>query len=140
MAAQGRLQVVLDTNQWGAHTLLRSHLSASLIFLIEQRDALIVVPGVVKREVHSHLHATYERALAEMKGSLSRIRMILGEAPEPEFAAVEAVDVALETRLEELGSLVEVLEHDERHHVEAGEMVLTGLVPNGKRNQQYKDC
>lgn len=127
-----RLHVVLDTNQWDAHTLLRSHLSASLIFLVEQHDGRIVVPGVVRQEVVAHLAAAYASALAEIRSSLSRVRMILGHAPDPDFAPEGAVETALDERLDELGPLVEVGDVAGRHHAEAGQMVLAGLAPNSK--------
>ncbi len=66
-AVDGPLCIALDTNQWKAHTMLRSHLSASLIYLIEQHSAKLGVPEVVSIEVRDHLIATFAKSLSQVK-------------------------------------------------------------------------
>jgi hypothetical protein len=133
------LCVVLDTNQWDSHTLLRSHLSASLVFLIEQRDGRLGLPPIVRIELERHLIASYEKAVAEIDGNLSRMRMILGRAPSPEFADSASVSEAVTDRLSELGSLLYEPPLDAEHYVEAGRMVIEERAPNKKGSQQFKD-
>ena len=134
------LCVVLDTNQWDAHTMLRSHLAASLIYLLEHHDAKLGVPKVVENEITKHAHETLQKALTAASGALDRIRMVLGVAPDPEMPADTAAGGAAEQRLHELGPLIERVAIETRHHVAAGQMVLEGIAPNGPKDQQFKDC
>lgn len=120
--------------------MLRSHLSASLIYLIEQHAATLGVPEVVSIEVQDHLVATFKKSLGQVTAGLDRLRMILGKAPDPGMPGEVAVSEALERRLRELGSLVVHVPLEDRHHVAAGQMVLCGMAPNSPRGQQFKDC
>lgn len=138
--AERPLCVVLDTNQWDAHRMLRSHLAASLIFLIERHKAKLGVPEVVAAEVGSHAVEAYRKAIGEASSTMDRIRMILGRSPDPDFLPEEAARDALQERLEELGDLVVRLDIEDRHHIAAGAMVLAGTAPNAERSQQFKDC
>ncbi len=134
------LCVVLDTNQWEAHTMLRSHLAAALIHLLERHRAVLAIPEVIATEVQDHLVVAYRKVINEISSSLGRLRMILARSPDPELPAEEAAREALRQRLDELGSLVLEVPASDRHFISAGRMVLSGLAPNAKGSQQFKDC
>lgn len=134
------LLVVIDTNVWDAHTLLRSHLSASMIFLLERLEGQIVLPEVVKVEVRAHLVEAHSKCAADVRAALGRVQMILGRSPDPDFEGQSAVEQAFDDRIAELGPLIRESDIVERHFQEAGAMVLAGTAPNSAKNQQFKDC
>lgn len=131
--------VVLDTNIWDGHTMLRSHLSASLIHLIERHGGTLGLPAVVAREVEEHLAAAYRKALKSVSSGLGRVRMIHGHSPILELPE-EMAEGAFEERLAELYGLLLRLECPPEHFAEAGEMVLSKSPPNTQDSQQFKDC
>lgn len=120
--------------------MLRSHLAASLIYLLEQHEAKLGLPEVVEIEVNDHLRVTSNKSIAAATAALERMRMVFGEAPDPEMPDASALGPALERRVSELGSLVLRVPIEHRHHVAAGEMVLAGVAPNAPKSQQFKDC
>ncbi len=77
-----------------------------------------------------------QRDLARATGEL---RQFFGEAPGVEEHGEQEVQQAFEERLDELGSLVEILPAADEDLVHAGRMVLTYKAPSTRKSQQYRD-
>ncbi len=120
--------------------MLRSHLAASLIHLIERHNGRLALPEVVAVEIEAHAVAEYRKAVKQALSTLGRIRMIIGRSPDPTFPSEDAASEALSQRREELRHVLFPTETQDRHFLAAAQMVLTGSPPNSSGSQQFKDC
>jgi hypothetical protein len=115
-------------------------MAAALLFGLQNRaDVFIGLPTVIKGEVELHLSEKLHRVQRDLARASGELRQILGRAREVERHADEEVKQAFEARLDELGSLVEILIATDEDLAEAGRMVLAYMAPSSRTSQQYRD-
>ncbi|MER7418409.1 PIN domain-containing protein [Micromonospora peucetia] len=131
--------IILDTNQWDRVPMLRHPLAASLLHGLRQRDMMLMLPDLVRREVELHLIEKHEKAQNQVSQAIGEIRQIMGTAAD--LPGVDASDVrrAFQNRLRELGDLLGEVSSRDEDYVAAGEMVLSMTPPNSRTKQQFKD-
>lgn len=131
--------LVLDTNQWLNHLMLRSPTAAAVLYSLRQQDGVLGLPYVVEEELKRHAVDEGLRARDAVISELDKLRRLLGSAPSPTLPADDVLASAAARRLDELAPLVVRVPFTWEQAQDALRRVLDLVPPNSEKNQQYKD-
>jgi hypothetical protein len=135
----GSVYLLLDTNVWLEHLLLRTPLGASVLYALSRLNARLLLPEVVEKELDKHVKERAWEAVEAMERTAETLRRVTGKPVPFETADYEGLENAAAIRLKELGTVIERAEMKLEHARAALELVNNDLPPNGPKNQQFKD-
>lgn len=138
-SGEKRWCVVIDTNQWISHLMLRSPTAAALLYSLRQQDGVIGLPYVLEEELKRLAFREGARAVRQIDDALGIIRRLLGSAPVPTIPSDEVLRSAASRRLHELAPLLQRTPFTFDQASDALERLLDKVPPNAEKNQQYKD-
>ena len=87
--------------------MLRHRLASTLLFVLRQRPARLLLPELVRHEVERHLVSKHRTAVKKGQQAVGEIRQILGAARDFDDEPEEAVRTAFAKRMQELHDLLE---------------------------------
>ncbi len=133
------LLVVLDTNKWYGHKLLRSALGSALIYAVKDLEAKIGLLEVTKKEVISKCKEKGSESVKKIRNNLREIKNLTGEAPDPELPNEEKIQEQVSKRLEELEDLTITRKPTIDHYESSLEKTVFKRPPSEDGNG-FRDC
>lgn len=82
-ADRKRWCVVVDTNQWISHLMLRSPTAAAVLYSLRQQRGVIGLPFVIEEELKRLAFVEGVRARDQITTGLDRLQRLVGSAPRP---------------------------------------------------------
>jgi hypothetical protein len=131
--------VVVDTNVWRSHQMLRSPTGTALVFYLRSSGASIGLPEVIEREVEKQILARMAEAADEITDQFGVIQAVMGARSQFSLPSPDDVRRAIMSRLEELDRLFVRVRFTQEHATRALDRVNAESAPNSKGNQQFKD-
>lgn len=131
--------VVIDTNVWRSHLLLRVGLGPALLHVIYSRNGKIGMPEVIEKEIRKTLFAAGLDAVGVVQKGFQDISSITGSYWRFKVPSEQELRKGIDVRLAELESLFERVEITLEQTRSALDRVYEGSPPNGPKNQQFKD-
>jgi hypothetical protein len=134
-----RTCVILDTNQWIQHLMLRSPTAAAVLYSLRQQDGVLGLPYVIEEELRRHAVDKGRRARDQVVSGLDALGRLLGSAPAPTLPGDDVLDRAASTRLDELAPFLVRVPFTFEQAQDALRRLLDKVPPNSEKDQQYKD-
>jgi hypothetical protein len=97
------------------------------------------LPSIVEREVAEVMRRVFREAREKVEGSMQTIRAIAGKSAEVPLPSAAEIDVAVASRIEEFGPLIERLDPPHNLWEAALDRVIKRLPPNQGREEQFRD-
>lgn len=133
------LLVVLDTNKWYSHKLLRSALGSALIYAVKGLKSKIGLPVVIKKELISKCKKNGSESVKKIRGNLREIKNLTGEAPDPELPNKQKIQEQVSKRLEDLENLTITIKPTIDHYENSLEKTVFKRPPSEDGNG-FRDC
>lgn len=131
--------VVLDANIWIEESLLRSPLSASLLYALQNTDSKIVLTDTVSQEVKKGIIARGKSAVQKINEGFEKVQILVGEKPKIPLPTEKDFAQSVESRFSELEDLIHPIEHTEEHLHSALDRVIKELPPSANK-EQFRDA
>lgn len=131
--------VIIDTNVWRSHLLLRVGLGPALLHVIHRRNGKIGMPEVIENEIKMTLFAAGCDAVEVVRKRFQEINSITGSYWPFKVPSERELQHKIDARLAELEGLFERVEITLEQTRSALVRVYKGSPPNGPKNQQFKD-
>ncbi len=133
------LIVVLDSNIWMEHQLLRSRLGAALIHKLIQAKGKIGLPEIVEMELKSRVREIAKNAFDGIHRHGRALQNLSGHTVRLTLPKEEQLGDGTQLRLEELKNLVLRLPFKIEHARKALNKVIGRIPPNTAKSEQFRD-
>lgn len=133
------LIVVLDSNIWMEHQLLRSALGAALIHKLIRANGKIGLPEIVEMELKSRVREFAKKAFNDIHRHGRTLHNLSGHKVRLRLPEEEQLGDGTQLRLEELGNLVLRLPFKFEHAQKALKKVIGRIPPNTAKSEQFRD-
>ena len=138
--APKQICVVLDTNLWISHLMLRRGLGASLLHSLNRVNGYLGLPEIVEREILKNVVSVGLKANEAIKNHFETISTLTGSRFRyPTLPPEEKLTASIVDRLNAIDKLLIRVPFTLEHAKAALDRVIFGLPPNGPKNQQFKD-
>lgn len=137
--ADRQVLVILDTNVWIKHQLLTSPTAAALLHAVERLNGHIGVPEIVSMELPEVLARLVEEATHKALTQVELIARVMGKTSSFVGPSREEVFTAVDSRLQNLKTLLEELPFSLELVKSALARVVRGSPPNSLSNEQFRD-
>jgi len=131
--------IVIDTNIWISELGLNSPLGAAIRFFINQNNAKVALPEVVRLETEIHLRSRLKEFIEAIIKNHRQLLIIFGKLKEVVLPNNDAIENKIASIFGDLG--VEII--DIPFSLESAKnsflKTVEGVPPSGNNNQQFKD-
>ena len=130
---------VLDANVWLKESLLRSAVGVAFLHAVRRLEGRLLLPESTRLEILSGVQKRGGDAVRKVESGLTTIQSLLGHRPDYAQPSADDFNNAAESRLNELGDLIQGCEITlEIYHRSL--MRVMDHRPPARTKEQYRDC
>ena len=133
-------RVLLDSNVWIAHLMLRTNLGAALKHRLVGNPHSIVFPDVVRAEVMKHAKRIAGEKASAIADAYDTVASLLGKSFEHELPSPQDIQSSLAATVADLGPYLFPVSMSLEDAHRALTRVVDDRAPSAPKNQQFKDC
>lgn len=130
--------IVIDTNIWLKELGLRSGLGAAVRYYINQKDAKVGLPEVVKLEAETHLRKNLKKTVSNISEDHRELLTIFGSLKEVVLPNDEQIEERVSSLFNDLGVAIVEIPFCMEHARSSFNKTITKVPPSDK-GQQFKD-
>lgn len=133
------MYVVIDSNIWISELGLSTAKGLALQFFIKQKDAVIAIPEVVKREVEIKIQEALTKYCDDIQKSHRQLLSIFGKLKEVVLPDEQAIDDCVAGLFNKISVEKREIPFSIESASQSFDKVIMGKPPSGPKDQQFKD-